>query len=167
LGSNKHLGIDESVCFDRDRRFEPYGEQEGSRFVDWNTVNWGALQEQCLERNRNRYDGTDGKRRTAIVFRSYIGFEYDRDVLHNLRAMIQETTLWTGGEYQVYLVIDASPWLAPEQRWLKTFSPDKLQDPHVHELLNAQFVPPEFHEITFFFSRDMMRGIYPKVGEYE
>ncbi|ORX90489.1 hypothetical protein BCR34DRAFT_609123 [Clohesyomyces aquaticus] len=61
------IGLDGDVCFDRYSRYGPYGfgDEEFPEDVlnwkapmtvpDWTGMNWGALQDECLELNKNRY----------------------------------------------------------------------------------------------------------------
>ncbi|RYN36849.1 hypothetical protein AA0112_g4524 [Alternaria arborescens] len=61
------IGLDDDVCFDRYSRYGPYGygDDEFPEEVkdwkapetvpEWPQVNWGALQDDCLERNKERY----------------------------------------------------------------------------------------------------------------
>ncbi|EFQ94557.1 hypothetical protein P3342_008369 [Pyrenophora teres f. teres] len=61
------IGLDEDVCFDRYSRYGPYGYGDDqfpeevkdwkapATVPEWNEVNWGALQDDCLERNKNRF----------------------------------------------------------------------------------------------------------------
>ncbi|KAH7396328.1 hypothetical protein BKA66DRAFT_596993 [Pyrenochaeta sp. MPI-SDFR-AT-0127] len=61
------VGLDDDVCFDRYSRYGPYGygDDEFPEEVqhwkapetvpEWSEVRWGALQDECLERNKERY----------------------------------------------------------------------------------------------------------------
>jgi hypothetical protein len=61
------IGLDNNVCFDRYSRYGPYGfgDEEFPENVrhwkapesipEWSEVRWGELQEDCLERNKNRF----------------------------------------------------------------------------------------------------------------
>ena len=62
IGSLEAIGLDQPICFDRYSRLKPYGlgRDEESRGeddqIDLSAVNWGALQNKCLTRNRGRYE---------------------------------------------------------------------------------------------------------------
>jgi hypothetical protein len=74
LGSYIPLDIDSNLCFERETRLGPYGFRENSpnvpptskgdakeeeiekRSDDWDIIDWGLLQQQCLEKNANRYE---------------------------------------------------------------------------------------------------------------
>lgn len=61
------VGLDNNVCFDRYSRYGPYGYGDDQfpeevkdwkapkTIPEWKEVQWGALQDECLERNKNRY----------------------------------------------------------------------------------------------------------------
>jgi hypothetical protein len=75
MGSYQLLGIDDNLCFERETRLESYGHAEAvtalpdvspsaenaKRREDlqiplkWEQVNWGNLQDRCLELNLGRY----------------------------------------------------------------------------------------------------------------
>jgi len=59
FGSYSVLGLDRNLCFERETRMGHYGlyptyDQDGEQF-DWDNVNWGDLQHQCLEKNAARF----------------------------------------------------------------------------------------------------------------
>ncbi|KAG8532968.1 uncharacterized protein KY384_001750 [Bacidia gigantensis] len=64
FGSYDETGVDSKFCFDRFSRFGPYGLEDdtielGTQSpieVEWKTVRWGALQNDCLERNAERFE---------------------------------------------------------------------------------------------------------------
>ena len=65
FGSYNEGGLDSGHCFDREGRLAPYGfqsveEKNTTKWakplkVDWDNVDWGSLQDQCVERNKDRY----------------------------------------------------------------------------------------------------------------
>lgn len=60
FGSHDVLGLDRNICFERDTRMAQYGfgpvvDKNGVP-VDWDSVNWGDLQHQCVERNQARFN---------------------------------------------------------------------------------------------------------------
>ncbi|KAK3351513.1 hypothetical protein B0H65DRAFT_506908 [Neurospora tetraspora] len=59
FGSYEVLGIDKNLCFERETRLGPYGvapvEDKDGQPVDWDKVDWGGLQLQCLEKNKGRF----------------------------------------------------------------------------------------------------------------
>lgn len=70
------IGLDADVCFDRYSRYGPYGYGDDQfpeevknwkapeTVPEWNEVRWGELQDDCLERNKDRYRS---EARTTVV----------------------------------------------------------------------------------------------------
>ena len=59
FGSYEALGMDGNLCFERDTRMGPYGYQQNASekpSSKWSKINWGRLQEKCVEKNKARYD---------------------------------------------------------------------------------------------------------------
>ncbi|KAG7288669.1 hypothetical protein NEMBOFW57_005023 [Staphylotrichum longicolle] len=59
FGSYSVLGLDRNLCFERETRMGNYGlnptyDEDGEEF-DWDNVNWGDLQRQCVEKNSARF----------------------------------------------------------------------------------------------------------------
>ncbi|KAI9807987.1 MAG: hypothetical protein M1825_005294 [Sarcosagium campestre] len=92
--------------------------------------------------------------RTAVLLRSWIGYNYTANVLQNMRAMITELSLMSGGEYDVFLMVHVKdpsiPFLTDDATY------DKLLDDHI---------PREFHDITEFWSEQLWDIWYPKVSK--
>jgi hypothetical protein len=60
FGSYDLLGIDPNLCYERQTRFGQYGigspvDQDGHA-IDWDRVDWGELQQECIHANQARYD---------------------------------------------------------------------------------------------------------------
>ncbi|KAL9053190.1 MAG: hypothetical protein Q9162_004921 [Coniocarpon cinnabarinum] len=142
--------------------------------VDYRQVDWGLAQERCFEKNKQRFytpaerqsslkkrsdpssgaaRGSGGKKklpRTAYVLRTYTGFEYTAHEIITLRAMINELSLKSGGEYDVHLLLhvkdDTIPiWTSKE----------------VYQKVIEENIPPEFWGITTLWSVQQMRLYYP------
>lgn len=197
LGSYELLGIREDICYDRFGRYGPYGlgyslknggvgdgtdtESEGSEHVwnktghiDYHNVNWGQLQERCLEKNHQRFFEPKGKEiekyknedkkshsrggtspkqkigRIAIVIRTYVGFQWTHLAILNFRAMISELSLRSGSEYTVHFLLHVKDNEQPIWADAET----------VQKILNSN-IPPEFHSITTLWSNAQMELLYP------
>ena len=169
-----------------DGRYGPYGliEEDTARAqVDWDSVNWALLQDDCLQRNAGRFQNpknitahsplqlrsswnkvavSDEARspqyrggRTAIVLRSYQGYKYKKEDLMNIRSLIVEAALSSGGAYSVILLVDM------KDRTLGIWDSALKYD----TALNAT-VPPELRSIAVLWDETLLRDWYPKVGEY-
>lgn len=197
LGSYKLLGIRDDICYDRFGRYGPYGlgyslreggvgegmdtENEGSDHVwnktgkiDYHKMDWGKLQQKCVESNRQRFVapedavqddsqvrdkafqsrlGPGSKQkigRIAVVIRTYVGFTWTHLAILNFRAMISELSLRSGGEYDVHFLLhvkddDIPIWADGET---------------VQGILDMN-MPGEFHSITTLWSEGQMRLLYP------
>lgn len=176
-GSYEQLNLRRDQCWERFGRFGPYGYSypwsEGGlglsnhsvttgtavlesmyKKVDYRGVNWGEAQKRCREKNKARFEprspGKKPVKRTAYVLRTWTGCKYDNVQILSLRAMINELSLKSGGEYDVHLLVhvkdDTNPIWASEDVYRKT-----LQDN----------VPEEFWGIATLWSEQQMRMYYP------
>lgn len=199
IGSYNLLGLRDDICYDRFGRYGPYGlgyplkdggvgegmdtEKAGSEIVwektgkiDYHEINWGKLQQQCQESNKQRFYtaeelgekitatssdkkktqsplGLDGKQkigRIAVVIRTYIGFQWTHLTILNFRALISELSLRSGGEYDVHFLLHVKDNSIPI--WADGETVQDILDIHM---------PAEFHSITTLWSEDQMRLLYP------
>ncbi|OTB06298.1 hypothetical protein M426DRAFT_72354 [Hypoxylon sp. CI-4A] len=127
--------------------------------IDYRNVNWGEAQKKCFEKNQKRFnpdtssDGTAGKKkvkRSAYVLRTWTGYEYTDIQLMSLRAMINELSLKSGGEYDVHLLVHVKDDSIP------IFSSEEVYN----QTLRAS-VPEEFWDMTTLWSEGLMRSYYP------
>ena len=133
--------------------------------VDYRDVDWGRAQRRCFEKNRQRFDpdaassggGVHGLvapkktiKRTAYVLRTWTGYEYTDAQILSLRAMVNELSLKSGGEYDVHLLVhvkdDSVPIWASEEVYNRTLE---------------EHVPREFWGIATLWSEQLMRTYYP------
>lgn len=190
FGSYEELGLRQDVCFDRIGRYGPYGyaygaedgglgigiasERRGAHDVwnllqhrqNWTSINWGAAQDRCLEKNQHRFNTSEEAQatkralikkkvpRTAFVFRTWTGYEYTPHAILTLRSTINELAIKSGGEYHVYLLLhvrdDSIPIWASDE---------------VAQKVIRDNVPEEFWGITALWSVQQMRMYYP--GPFE
>ena len=177
------MGFDEENCFERYGRYGAYGlggdgksESRSPSEVDWNTVNWGALQTQCVEDNKDRFDMNPRvmpdsssyvepqpddyyyeprpKSRTAVLFRTYQGFKFTSDALRNIRSIIMELSLQSGGEYQAFLLVQ-----------VKDKATHIFDEPKEYERVKSELVPEEFRNMTVLWSELLWGKLYPKLPE--
>ncbi|KAH9888166.1 hypothetical protein F4778DRAFT_785987 [Xylariomycetidae sp. FL2044] len=176
-GSHEALNVAPNRCFERFGRFGPYGysykKAEGGLGlssksirtgaedveelfdkIDYRGVDWGQAQKKCYEKNQKRFDPRDSKKgalkRSAYVLRTWTGYEYTDIQLLTMRAMINELSLKSGGEFDVHLLVhvkdDNIPIWASEEAYNKTLK---------------EHVPEEFWGIATLWSEQMLRSYYP------
>ena len=149
--------------------------------VNWDLVNWGNLQRECVRLNSGRFDlnpstshtgnpgenmdpsprATDAmrKQRTAVLLRGYSGFDYTPNSIQNMRAMITELALNSGGEYEVFLLVEVREGADP------IWSEPNITDPQIYEQTKEQLVPREFWNMTVLWNAKQWRDLYPLVPE--
>ncbi|TQB69431.1 hypothetical protein MPDQ_001867 [Monascus purpureus] len=177
FGSHKAVGLDGRISFDRYTRYGAYGFGESESSVDnwmkpekveWDQVDWGTLQEECLERNADRFpdpyknadqsypSGTSNlhippQSRTAVLIRSYTGKVYSENDKQVIRSMITELALQSGGEYEVVLLVHVRDDNIP------------IDDPEVCQQVLRENVPQEFWGITTLWNMPTAAARYPLV----
>ena len=169
VGSYTELNLDDKLCFERETKFGPYGLGHGSlrnRTKYWDSVDWGYLQQQCIAKNDARF--TEGPRnfsigavnkidkfephpRTALLIRSWSGKNYTENDKQNLRSMVTELSLRTGGEYQVFLLVQ-----------IKNNSIPIYTDETARNLTIQKYVPKEFWNMTVVWNVHSIKKTYPK-----
>lgn len=190
-GSYEALGLEKSFMT-MEQRYGPYGYGEDSEYgynfskVNWETIDWGALQNECFARNQARFhDGgtleepyqftnasrlryrSDGGEptppatqtgRTAIVLRAWSTYKYQPEDLWNIRSLITETSLATGGQFAVILLVDVKD----EELGRKIHIDAEIYN----EVLQAS-VPEELRGLAVLFHESLQVDWYPQVGTYE
>lgn len=177
-GSYDELGMRADVCFDRFGRLGPYGygynsshggtgpgqesERKGSDkvfqqagFVNYSRVDWGTAQRKCYEKNKARFevqqpDSKQRIKRQAYVLRTWAGYQYTDHQILSLRAMINELSLKSGGEYDVHFLVhikdDGIPIWADAALYNQTLQEN---------------VPREFWNLSTLWSEQQMKMYYP------
>ena len=148
--------------------------------VDYRGVKWGQAQKRCLEANSARFnltltppkgrkaDSTAKKTlntttainsphklmpRTAVVIRSWDDFNYREEDILQLRAMISELSLGSGGEYEVHLLVQVR-----DEGKHPIWADETTYNDHL-----AESVPEEFRDITTLWSETQMLMLYQGV----
>lgn len=195
-GSYEALNLDKSWLTAAER-YGPYGlgEDEESytrKRVDWSTIDWAELQNNCSQVNHQRipnaYFFDNGRprftyrerswqekwlpslfttpninprpatqtfHRSAIVVRVWSTYNYHPEDMWNLRSLIAETALATGGEYAVFLLVDVKD----KEAGIHT-------DSEAYNRILREAVPPEFQDIAVLFDDSLLESWYPDVGEH-
>ncbi|KYK61807.1 hypothetical protein DCS_02951 [Drechmeria coniospora] len=94
--------------------------------------------------------------RTAILLRSYTGIEYTENDMQTIRALITELSLKTGGQYEVFLLVQS------KKREDRIFD-----DPETYRTVLRNNVPAEFHGITVLWNDEQVWSIYTELRDDE
>ncbi|KAG6026031.1 hypothetical protein E4U41_001376 [Claviceps citrina] len=189
IGSHRELGA-EQTWMTAEGRYGPYGFRgithgvNRSR-VDWDGVNWGYLQNECLARNKLRFPGpspswnlsTDARLswknrsaidtrldpasvkatgRTMLLIRAWSGYVYKPEDLWNIRSLIVEAGLRTGGEYVVVLYVHV------QEREKNIFASSENYD----AAFEAAGIPPELRSIAVLWDENLLSSWYDKLQEH-
>ena len=85
--------------------------------IDYRGVDWGLAQKRCAQKNARRFvnqgaasDSTTGDSKkkitkTAMILRAWTGYHWDAKSIMNMRALVSELSLKSGGEYEVFLLL--------------------------------------------------------------
>lgn len=199
-GSAEALGLANGVCLDRVQRWGPYGFNPLQRLpvthIDWKQVNWGELQNKCVEQNKDRWvpskqqlvaqkpefkaggkaipattgwheeirrherkaeeDGPKYHSRTAILIRTWEGYDYTENDIIAIRAMITELSLRSGGEYQVFLFVN-----------IKDRSKPIYTSEAAYKEMLEEHVPQELRSIAILWNEDMCKWMYPFITDWQ
>ncbi|KAK5134035.1 hypothetical protein LTR08_007040 [Meristemomyces frigidus] len=178
-GSYNELGLEEEMCFDRFGRLGPYGygynesqgglgvgntsERAGSDkvfkqagYVNFTGMDWGSAQQRCRGKNEARFteqqaSGKQRIQRQAYVLRAWTGYTWTAHQVVTLRAMINELSLKSGGEYDVHLLLH-----------VKNNSLPIWASPALYTSTLRENVPEEFWNITTLWSEQQMMLYYPE-----
>lgn len=159
LGSFAIYESDRIGCATRTSRWQPYA--TSSTNLSWKIVDFAGVQEKCIGRNRHRYGPDEATalipiKRTAIVLRAWDGLHWTDDDLRSARAMLTELVLFTGGQYQLFVLLHIRE------------PADALPGPgETVDSVNGRYVPEELVNVTEIWNYTDCQMAYPKVGEYE
>ncbi|KAI1341766.1 hypothetical protein F5Y15DRAFT_375217 [Xylariaceae sp. FL0016] len=155
-----------------------------SRTIQWDEVNWGNLQTRCVSRNSNRFrfkgtginrpqsltpvvslpprdkstllrrSGLPFRSRTAVVMRTVHNMKWTENHKQYVRSLIMELALHSGGEYELFLLVDVKDLALP------------LNTKAGIQALKNTLIPSEFRDIAVLFNEAMLASWYPKVDEH-
>ncbi|KAG5913976.1 hypothetical protein E4U42_000743 [Claviceps africana] len=133
--------------------------------INYEFTDWNDAQERCLEANKHRLADpharsgtwkpatavkTKGKTdRQAVVVRCYTSYKWTAMATVNLRALITEVSLKSGGEYTVHILLHV----------LDGDTPIWADESVVQDVLNRS-IPPEFHGLVTLWNEAQMKLIY-------
>ncbi|PTB39039.1 hypothetical protein M441DRAFT_29331 [Trichoderma asperellum CBS 433.97] len=94
------------------------------------------------------------EKRSAVLLRSYTGKLYTENDKETIRAMISELSLKTGGEFEIFLLVQ-----------VKDKDITHLDDPEVYRGVLQKHIPVEFHGITILWNDRQVWDIYTKLTD--
>lgn len=115
-----------------------------------------ASQFQLLSNNTKAAVDVQQESRTAVLLRSYTGREYTENDKQVIRSLISELSLRSGGEYEVYLLVQVKG----------KFDHDDLSNKTIHDLV-LQDIPLEFQNMTILWNDLQVQSMYPALGTGE
>ncbi|KAF2766678.1 hypothetical protein EJ03DRAFT_329829 [Teratosphaeria nubilosa] len=95
--------------------------------------------------------------RTAILIRTWEGYDYTENDKQAIRALVTELNLLSGGEYQVFLFVNIKD--SEADIW-------NTSSPKYAELLHSN-VPHEFWDISVLWNEKVCQEWYPKIGDWQ
>lgn len=149
--------------------------------IDYTKVDWATAQARCFQKNKHRFrdraanrtdtlttgetthegdsgdgEGQDASKipRTAVLIRTWLGFEYDTEDIMYLRALANEVSLQSGGEYSVHFLVHVKD--------------DDIQiwaDDDVYQQTLAEALPAEFRGMGTLWSERQMGLIYGGIAD--
>ncbi|KIX92980.1 uncharacterized protein Z520_11253 [Fonsecaea multimorphosa CBS 102226] len=169
-----------------DSRYGAYGHNEELESyertrVQWSSVKWADLQNECLASNLRRFRNpenistarrfrmptktgfeelkarTDSTGRSAIVLRTWEGYNYTSLDLYHLRSLIVEAGLDLNADNAVFLLVDVKDENGTRQIF---------HDSQSYETALQDLVPAEFRDIAVLFNLDLLKSWYPRISEH-
>jgi len=173
------LGVGEGT---HTRKYGEGGEGPGTmpmQKIDWTGIDWGKVQGRCMEQNKARFappatqDSGDtwsllGPRetnssekettmqRTAFLLRTWDDYKYTSNDIINLRSIISELSINSGGEYTVHLLVHVKDPSIPIWADKQAYN-DHLQ----------RSVPREFWGIATLWNEPLMALTYSSLPPNE
>lgn len=121
-------------------------------------MTWGRAQAQCLKKNQARFKPQKTPRettpkgellRTAVVIRAWVGYEWSPLSIINIRAMINEISLKSGGEYTVHILLH-----------VKDANMEFWNNENLYQEIIRNNTPAEFQDIVTLWSQRAMEMYY-------
>ncbi|KAF7518687.1 hypothetical protein PCG10_010583 [Penicillium crustosum] len=96
------------------------------------------------------------KPRSAVILRAWHDMEWTENLKQNVRSLITELSLHSGGEYQVFVLVHVKDESIPIY----------TDDDEVMKEIKARFIPHEFRDMVVLFNENTLKSWYPRVEEH-
>jgi hypothetical protein len=149
-------------CFQRNKdRFRPSARVPWDFTPDFNKPegqSWTAFHDEQRREDlqKKSVESKEYRSRTAVLIRTWEGYQYSSNDILTIRAMVNELNLRTGGEYQVFLFVNIKDYDAPI-----------FTDPHAYRRMMIKNVPRELRDIAVLWNEKVCKQMYPEVTDWQ
>jgi hypothetical protein len=112
--------------------------------------------EELPKEEESNLSGARYHPRTALLIRTWEGYVYTSNDIEAIRALVTELSLLSGGEYQVFLLVN-----------IKDTRADIYNNDKVYKDLLEEHIPRELRSISVLWNENMLEEWYPKVGDWQ
>ncbi|KAF4766646.1 hypothetical protein HAV15_010882 [Penicillium sp. str.  len=171
FGSYEAWNLNRSICVDRNSRYAAYGYTETGNEGQWQDVNWATLQQDCLQRNADRYQPSDIREKTSTLHR-----EQDKGTDEHTRRERAETNRNnTSASFKTRTAVVLRTWLDME------YTEDALY--YIRSIImelsllsgaeqgglgqSEKSLPGELQDLAVFFNAEILKDWYPKIDVHE
>ncbi|KAJ6179581.1 hypothetical protein N7519_010042 [Penicillium mononematosum] len=191
FGSYEAWNLDRSVCADRYSRYAAYGYADEGEKVQWQDVNWATLQQDCLQRNADRYQPSKIGEKTRTLHKEHdketdehrwSGEKTETD-RNKTSAFFKPRTAvvlrtWLGMEYtedDLYyvrsIIMELSLLSGAEYEVIILVDTKDVEVPHPADKAGLDSLksslPRELQDLAVFFNSEILKDWYPKIDIHE
>ncbi|KAL9094406.1 MAG: hypothetical protein Q9165_003256 [Trypethelium subeluteriae] len=149
-----HWGKLQNECLVRNQ--DRYEASVRSPSVQWSPWELPENHAQMPIMDKTATSSAQYKKRTAILIRVWEGYDYTDNDIQAIRSMISELSLFSGGEYQVFLFVN-----------VKDYNADIYENQDVHDDFLRRTVPEELRDIAILWTEKVTHEWYPYVGDWQ
>lgn len=204
FGSYEESSLDNAHCFDRSSRFGPYemssndpepvreSESTKSQFVDWGRIDWGQLQSQCIQRNKDRFQES-----SAQPYATTLRYPATEEARTSRNLTANETSHQQNPPQSAHEYRDRKAFVLRAHDQIR-YTPESLQhiramiselslqtggeysvyllveikqssrhifhDTSAYEQALIDYIPSEFRNITVLWNQAWLEAWYPKIN---
>ena len=145
--------LQESCAVLNKNRFKPLKERPG------NSIQYSNLRHKHDQPSpkspSSTLDLSSKTKRTAILIRVWTGAKWTADAVMNIRSMVAEASLASGGKYQVFLLLHVKDEAVP--LFVGENQPQATID---------KYIPPEFRSMTEVWNHAQIRSLYSNLAQH-
>ncbi|KAJ5373143.1 hypothetical protein N7517_005149 [Penicillium concentricum] len=189
FGSYEAWNLDRSICVDRYSRYAAYGYTEEGKKAQWQDVNWATLQQDCLQRNADRYQPSNIREKMWTLHREQdkgtdqhrLGEKTKTD--RNNTAIFKPRTAvvlrtWLDMEYtedDLYyirsIIMELSLLSGAEYEVILLVDAKNADLPHPTDKTGLdslkKSLPLELQDLAVFFNSEILEDWYPKIDVHQ